>query len=154
MEPRIAVQLASGHRDEPTVEQIRNWAGAALAALQDDRACLTVRMVNETEMTDLNARFRGRQGPTNVLSFPFEALPGLPQDKHPLGDIVVCPPVVAREALSQGKKIEHHVAHLLVHGVLHLHGHDHHSDRQAEAMEKLETQVLATLGIKDPYRSV
>ena len=79
MELAIEVQLASGHSAEPTVAQVRDWVGAALTALQDDAASLTVRMVDETEMTDLNARFRGRQDPTNVLSFPFEMLPGLPQ---------------------------------------------------------------------------
>jgi len=154
VEPAIEVQLASGHSAEPTVEQVRDWVGAALTALQDDAARLTVRMVDETEMTDLNTRFRGRQDPTNVLSFPFEMLPGLPQGEHPLGDIVVCPPVAEREALSQGKNIKDHFAHLVVHGVLHLHGHDHQSASQAEAMEKLETKVLATLGVKDPYLSV
>jgi probable rRNA maturation factor len=89
-----------------------------------------------------------------VLSFPVEALPGLPAAEHPLGDIVVCPSVVEREALSQGKKVEDHFAHLVVHGVLHLHGHDHQSDSQAAVMEQLETDVLATLGIKNPYQTV
>ena len=91
MEPAIEVQLASGHGDEPTVEQVRNWAAAALAVFQDAGASLTVRMVDETEMIELNTRFRARSGPTNVLSFPVEALPGLPAAEHPLGDIVVCP---------------------------------------------------------------
>ena len=144
----------SGHGDEPTVEQVRNWAGAALAALRDQDACLTVRMVDETEMTELNTRFRDRSGSTNVLSFPVEALPGVPQEAHPLGDIVICPPVAEREAANQGKALEDHFAHLVVHGVLHLHGHDHQSASQAEAMEKLETKVLATLGVKDPHLSV
>ena len=150
----IEVQLASGHGDEPTVEQVRNWASAALAALRDQDACLTVRMVDETEMTELNTRFRDRSGSTNVLSFPVEALPGVPREAHPLGDIVICPPVVEREAANQGKALEDHFAHLVVHGVLHLHGHDHQSASQAEAMEKLETKVLATLGVKDPYLAV
>ena len=74
--------------------------------------------------------------------------------EHPLGDIVVCPSVAEREALSQGKKVEDHFAHLVVHGVLHLHGHDHQSDSQAAVMEQLETDVLATLGIKNPYQTV
>ena len=154
MEPAIEVQLASGHGDEPTVEQVRNWAAAALAVFQDAGASLTVRMVDETEMIELNTRFRAHPGSTNVLSFPVEALPGLPAAEHPLGDIVVCPSVVEREALSQGKKVEDHFAHLVVHGVLHLHGHDHQSDSQAAVMEQLETDVLATLGIKNPYQTV
>ena len=154
MEAAIEVQLASGHSDEPTVEQVRNWATAALAAFQDAGANLTVRMVDETEMTELNTRFRARPGPTNVLSFPVEPLPGLPEAEHPRGDIVVCPSVVEREALSQGKKVQDHFAHLVVLGVLHLHGLDHQSYSQAAAMEQLETEVLATLGIKNPYQTV
>ena len=117
-------------------------------------ACLTVRMVDETEMTELNTRFRDRSGSTNVLSFPVEALPGVPREAHPLGDIVICPPVVEREAENQGKALEDHFAHRVVHGVLHLHGHDHDIDSEAAVMEQLETEVLATLGINNPYQPV
>jgi len=154
VESLIEVQLVSGHGDEPTVEQVRHWAGAALAALRGQDACLTVRMVDETEMTELNTRFRDRSGSTNVLSFPVEALPGVPHEAHPLGDIVICPPVVEREAANQGKALEDHFAHLVVHGVLHLHGHDHDIDSEAAVMEQLETEVLATLGINNPYQPV
>ena len=154
MDALIEVQLASGYGEEPTAEQVRHWAGAALAALRDQDACLTVRMVDETEMTALNTRFRDRCGSTNVLSFPVEALPGVPQEVHPLGDIVICPPVAEREAANQGKALEDHFAHLVVHGVLHLHGHDHDIDSEAAVMEQLETEVLATLGINNPYQPV
>ena len=154
MDALIEVQLASGYGEEPTAEQVRHWVGAALAALRDQDACLTVRTVDETEMTALNTRFRDRPGSTNVLSFPVEALPGVPEEAHPLGDIVICPPVVEREATTQGKTLEDHFAHLVVHGVLHLHGHDHKSDAEAAVMEQLETEVLATLGVKDPYQPV
>ncbi|MBT4394655.1 MAG: rRNA maturation RNase YbeY [Acidiferrobacteraceae bacterium] len=82
----------------PSPDQIRNWTGAALRVLQCDQACLTVRMVDEPEMTQLNERFRGRSGPTNVLSFPFEPPPGLPEPTSQLGDIVVCAPLAEREA--------------------------------------------------------
>ena len=105
-------------------------------------------------MTALNTRFRDRCVSTNVLSFPVEALPGVPKEAHPFGDIVICPPVVEREATTQGKTLEDHFAHLVVHGVLHLHGHDHKSDAEANVMEQLETEVLATLGVKDPYQPV
>ncbi|HCK75809.1 MAG TPA: rRNA maturation RNase YbeY [Gammaproteobacteria bacterium] len=153
MEAAIEVQLASGHGDEPTVEQVRKWVAAALAVFHVASASLTVRMVDETEMIELNTRFRAHPGPTNVLSFPVGPLPGLPKAEHPLGDIVVCPSVVEREALSQGKKVQDHFAHLVVHGVLHLHGHDHQNNSQAAAMEQLETEVLATLGIENPYQT-
>ena len=83
-----------------------------------------------------------------------ETLPGVPEEAHPLGDIVICSPVVEREATTQGKTLDDHFAHLVVHGVLHLHGHDHKSDAEAAVMEQLETEVLATLGVKDPYQPV
>ena len=112
-------------------------------------AQLTVRIVDEAEGTELNERYRHRTGPTNVLSFPFEQ-PALLQPPL-LGDIVLCAPVVAREAAAQGKAPAAHWAHLVVHGVLHLLGHDHEDERQAEEMEALERDILATLGLPDPY---
>jgi probable rRNA maturation factor len=100
-------------------------------------------------MTALNQRYRGKSGVTNVLSFPYEPLPGASSGL--LGDIVVCAPVVAEEAVRQGKALDAHWAHLVMHGVLHLQGHDHHHDPDACRMETLETQLLAGLGYPDPY---
>lgn len=110
---------------------------------------LVIRIVDEAESRRLNHDYRGKDKPTNVLSFPFEAPPGVPIDH--LGDLVVCAPVVAREAAEQGKALDDHWAHMIVHGLLHLMGYDHQNDREAEEMESLEVETLARLGISDPY---
>ena len=114
---------------------------------------LTVRIVDAEEGQRLNREFRGKDYATNVLSFPAEMPEGLPKGvKFPLlGDLVICAPVVAREADEQGKALNAHYAHLTVHGVLHLLGWDHEDDKEADAMEQLEREILAELGIADPY---
>jgi probable rRNA maturation factor len=124
------------------------WVAAALSERREG-AVVSLRIVDADEGRALNAQWRGRDAPTNVLSFPAD-LPdevGLPL----LGDLVLCAPVVQREAAEQGKAEEDHWAHLVVHGVLHLLGMDHQADAEAEAMEALEREILASLGIADPY---
>ena len=106
-------------------------------------------MVDAAESRDLNRRFRGKDKATNVLSFPFEAPPGI-TSRH-LGDVVICAPVVKREAMKQRKRASDHWAHLVVHGILHLCGFDHHSEQDAEEMEALEKRILQHMGIADPY---
>jgi probable rRNA maturation factor len=135
----------------PAVRSIRAWIRAALATRGEERGEIAVRVVEEAEMRALNARYRHRDYATNVLAFPAELPPGV--DLPLLGDIVVCAPVVAREAAEQGKSARAHWAHMLVHGTLHLLGHDHQRPRAAAAMEALETRVLAALGFPDPYRT-
>ncbi len=132
----------------PARQRLRLWARAALRGAQASGA-LVIRVVDEPESRTLNRDFRGVDRPTNVLSFPFEPPAGVPA-KH-LGDIVICAPVVAREAVEQGKPPEAHWAHMVAHGVLHLLGFDHQSDADASEMESLETAVLAGLGLPDPY---
>jgi probable rRNA maturation factor len=132
----------------PAPRAIETWVAAALAG-RAAGAQLTVRIVAEAEGRELNERYRGCAGPTNVLSFPFEN-PDLLQPPL-LGDVVLCAPVVRREAAAQGKMPEAHWAHLVVHGVLHLLGYDHEEEVEAAAMEGLETRILATLGFPDPY---
>ncbi|WP_346837204.1 rRNA maturation RNase YbeY [Microbulbifer sp. SAOS-129_SWC] len=145
----LDVQRASDCPGQPSDEQIGTWAGAALRGRRDT-AELSVRIVDEAESRELNHRYRGKDKPTNVLSFPAD----LPKDLDLplLGDLVICAAVVAREADQQRKAIDAHWAHMVVHGTLHLLGYDHVEDAEAEVMERLETELLAGLGIEDPYR--
>ena len=107
-----------------------------------------LRVCDSAESRDLNQTFRGRNTPTNILSFTAAGMDGV---TVPLGDLALCWPVAVAEAQQQGKTVAHHVAHLCVHGVLHLLGYDHADDGDAEAMERIETQILANLGVADPY---
>ncbi|MBL8249219.1 MAG: rRNA maturation RNase YbeY, partial [Candidatus Competibacter sp.] len=145
----LDLQIALDMPGLPTESEFRRWAEAALAGAdyQQD-AELTLRIVNEAEITALNASYRHKQGPTNVLSFSSEAPPEAAGAL--LGDIVICAPVVLREAIAQEKAPAAHWAHLVAHGVLHLLGYDH-DEAQAEAMESLEIRILAGLGYSDPY---
>lgn len=131
----------------PDDEALERLAAVGLAGLE--APMLTVCIVDEEEGLALNRRWRGRDYATNVLSFPAT----LPPDAglNLLGDIVVCAPVVEREARAQGKSVGDHFAHLLIHGILHLRGYDHMSESQAEAMEAREIEMLARLGIGNPY---
>jgi probable rRNA maturation factor len=122
---------------------------AAKAALGVATGAVTVLLSDDETVRELNARFRGKDRPTNVLSFPAAAIPGA--DIQPLGDIVLGFGVCADEARAQGKSLSDHLAHLTVHGVLHLLGRDHEDDVEAEAMEAEEREILATLGVADPY---
>jgi probable rRNA maturation factor len=146
--PAIEVQYAVAGDTLPSPDAIRNWVSHALQG-REDNVELVVRLVDEAEMTALNQRYRGKSGVTNVLSFPYEPLPGVSSGL--LGDIVVCAPVVAEEAVRQGKSLDAHWAHLVMHGVLHLQGYDHHHDPDACRMEAMETRLLAGLGFDDPY---
>ena len=141
--PNLAIQRASHAAHIPSDAKIRKWAGAALA--RDAR--VTIRYVAEAEGRRLNREFRGKDYATNVLTFVYS--------QRPLeGDVVICAPVVAREARVQGKETAAHHAHLLVHGLLHLQGHDHERGRrEAERMERRERTVLARLGFADPYEA-
>ncbi len=138
-------------RGLPAAASFRYWVTAALVTVAfHNPAELCVRLVDSEEGRALNARYRGKDCPTNVLSFPAE-LP-VPIPVPPLGDLVLCAPLVADEAAAQGKPLKHHYAHLTIHGVLHLLGYDHLQAAPAERMEALERQILAGLGIPDPYR--
>ncbi len=132
----------------PAAVSFRRWAAAA-AQGRIKRADLAIRLVDAKEGRALNRHYRGKDYATNVLSFPVELPEGVVLPL--LGDLVICAPVVAKEALEQGKPLAAHYAHLTVHGVLHLLGLDHEDDREAEAMEQLERDILATLGLPDPY---
>lgn len=137
----------------PAADVVKNWIVlAANAAGHSSDIEVSVRIVDADESRALNHEYRGKDKPTNVLSFPAGRIEGLPNDVPvQLGDIVVCASVVGEEAIEQGKAIADHWAHMLVHGTLHLMGYDHETDAEAAEMEALETQILMKSGLKDPY---
>ena len=134
----------------PSPSELERWANAVLKyeGLSDQE--VTIRFTDEAESQNLNHEYRGKDKPTNVLSFPFEAPPGI--EINLLGDLVICAPVISREAEEQQKAVSDHYAHMTVHGLLHLMGYDHIDDMEAEVMESKEIEILAQLGIDDPYQ--
>jgi probable rRNA maturation factor len=149
----LDLQVATEAPDLPDREDFERWAVAALAGRRE-RAALTIRVVDAEESAALNGTYRGRAGPTNVLSFPFDLPPGI-EARDPiadlLGDLVICADVVQQEALEQGKAARAHWAHMVVHGVLHLLDYDHLAENDADEMENLEIGVLGELGFHSPY---
>ncbi|HET6545559.1 MAG TPA: rRNA maturation RNase YbeY [Rhodanobacteraceae bacterium] len=147
----VAVRYAVPRRGVPSATSFRRWVDAALAGAGRSRpAELAIRVVGTREGRALNRRYRAKDYATNVLSFPAELPEGIAAPL--IGDLVICAPVVTREAAAQGKRVRDHYAHLTIHGVLHLLGHDHEEPREAARMEALEVRILARLGIHDPYR--
>ena len=137
----LSLQVATRSAGVPGAQDLQRWASAATR-----RACrLTLRVVGRPEARRLNRDFRGRDYATNVLTFVYQAAGPCE------GDLVLCAPVVSLEARRQGKAVEAHWAHLVVHGMLHLQGFDHEEAREAAAMERLETEILRELGYPDPY---
>jgi probable rRNA maturation factor len=145
----IDIQMACPSEETPDEDSLKRWASAAI---RDERnnSELSLRIVDESESADFNQQYRGKSGPTNVLSFPFDAV--TPEPLPMLGDLVVCAPVVNREAGEQQKSPEAHWAHIIVHGVLHLLGYDHIDDSDAAQMEGLETDILLGLDFPPPYQ--
>lgn len=146
----VDVQLAAGG-DSPEISLFEQWVDAALIHL-DEQCELSIRLVDAKESAELNSSYRDKTGPTNVLSFPFES--PVPMDPRLLGDLIICVPVVEREAREQNKKLNDHWSHLVIHGCLHLLGYDHIDDDEAEDMEALEITILKTLDIDNPYREI
>ncbi|EHQ51643.1 hypothetical protein ECTPHS_03056 [Ectothiorhodospira sp. PHS-1] len=142
----VQLQYAVPRKGVPGPASFRRWVDLAC---QGCEGSVLIRITDETESAQLNHQYRGKSGPTNVLSFPFEAPAGVPM-AH-LGDLVICAPVVAREAAEQSKPVQSHWAHMVIHGVLHLRGFDHLSEAEAEVMETIETLLMAELGHADPY---
>lgn len=135
------IQNASEMAGIPSPAQFKKWARKALRVNSE----ITLRIVDEEEGRMLNLEYRGKDYATNVLTFPLMEEPFI------MADIVICAPVVAKEAQAQHKTLEAHFAHLMVHGILHAHGYDHEVPEQAELMESVETQTLTNLGYADPY---
>jgi probable rRNA maturation factor len=149
MKLSIDIQRACPSDQGPGADIIEHWVTAALRKERETTE-LSVRIVDDSESAALNEKFRGKVGSTNVLSFPFSAV--TPEPLPILGDIVICAPVVAREALQQGKTPMAHWAHMTVHGVLHLLGYDHIDDQDAVIMESLETDIMLGMDFPPPYQ--
>jgi len=145
----VELQNASASPAIPSEQEFTHWA---VAATRKQNAEIVIRVVDEKESADLNGQYRGKHGPTNVLSFPFQAPPGMATDI--LGDILICAPVVEREAKEQGKSLQAHWAHIVVHGVLHLQGYDHIEEDEAVIMESEEIAIMNGLGFPNPYEEM
>ncbi len=149
----VDIQNVSTSANLPSEQQIQLWVDTALTEINRDTE-IVVRIVDEAESAELNLTYRHKQGATNILSFPVEIPEGIDLELDLLGDLVVCAPVLEQEAQQQGKALEHHWAHIIMHGVLHLLGYDHLDDDQAEEMENKEITLLHTLHIDNPYQQV
>lgn len=148
MSVELELQVASKAKTLPHPAQFREWVSVALNE-KIKTAELTIRIVDEEEMTSLNFQYLNKKGPTNVLSFPYDPLPGMPT--RLLGDIIICAPVIEEEAAQQNKELLAHWAHMIIHGILHLIGYDHVDPDEALEMEALETKLLTTLNFPEPY---
>lgn len=144
----IEIQTIFSSTGQPSAAQIQRWVDAALEGERQDTE-VVVRIVDEQEIAQLNCQYRQKNAPTNILSFPAEIPEGIDLDL--LGDLVICAPVLEREALEQGKPLSNHWAHILIHGVLHLLSYDHINDDEADEMETKEISILSTLNIPNPY---
>lgn len=153
MNVQVDVQQAAVDTSALSSSDITTWITRVIAATgRSTGGELSVRIVDADEMRRLNREFRGKDNPTNVLSFPAGDIDGLPDGAlRPLGDLVVCASVVRDEAMAQGKVIEDHWAHMIVHGTLHLLGFDHDNDSEAADMEGREIEILLTHGVANPY---
>jgi probable rRNA maturation factor len=145
----VSVQNHAGRKGVPVARSFQEWVRAALAGRRSGRVEIGIALFGESEARQLNRDYRRKDYATNVLSFPYESVRG--ERSAMLGDLAICPAVVAREAREQGKPVRDHFAHLTVHGTLHLVGYDHEHVRDAEHMEAIERRVLAGLGFPDPY---
>jgi probable rRNA maturation factor len=151
MSNHIDLQIACEASGLPSLEDFQRWTDTVLTAVTDEKFELTIRLVTIEESQQLNRQYRHKDKPTNVLSFPFEVPEGI--ELNLLGDLVVCVPVVEREAKEQSKSLLDHWAHMIIHGCLHLLGYDHITDADADEMEALEIKILAYLSIGNPYES-
>ncbi len=148
MKLELELQRATEIEPLPTIADFEGWVEQALEGHRDE-AELAIRLVDEAESQQLNREYRGKDRPTNVLSFPAD-LPAVVASPL-LGDLVICAPVVLREAKEQGKTEEAHWAHMVVHGVLHLVGYDHQNEQEAAEMEGIEAALLKEMGYRNPY---
>lgn len=155
MQAELEIQRVSASIKAPEDDQFQQWINAVPGG-QERQFSLTIRIVDEHEAQHFNREYRNKDYATNVLSFPADLPEGLPVEirQSQLGDLLICAPVVAREAMEQHRPENDHWAHLTIHGILHLLGYDHEQLDEAAVMESLETEILAQLGISDPYQDI
>ena len=155
MQTDLEIQRATTSINTPDDDQFQSWINT-IPARQDKRLALSIRIVEEAEGRRFNREYRNSDYATNVLSFPAELPEGLPAEirQTQLGDLLICAPVVVREAMEQNRPEIDHWAHLTIHGILHLLGYDHEQDEEAHVMESLEIEILNKLGISDPYQDI
>lgn len=147
----IDIQRIFESPNQPSDTQLELWVNTVLTNIDDDFE-LTIRIVDEMESEQLNETYRHKKGSTNILSFPFEVPEGM--ELNLLGDLVICAPVLEREAQEQNKSLHNHWAHIVIHGTLHLLGYDHIEDEEAQEMEAKEIELLQTLSIPNPYEDI
>lgn len=155
MQVEVEVQSATQSPNIPALDQFQHWVEEALKG-KGESFSLAIRLVDEPEMQKFNFQYREKDYATNILSFLSDLPESLPEEirQSQLGDLLICAPVVNREAIEQGRQETDHWAHLTIHGVLHLLGYDHEQAEEARVMESLEIETLARLGISDPYLDI
>jgi probable rRNA maturation factor len=144
----IQMAISEDEAEPPSPQQMQHWVELALAD-RIPNAEMTIRIVDESEITELNRQYRKKDSPTNVLSFPFES--DIELETPLLGDLVICASVVEKEAKEQHKSLQAHWAHMVIHGTLHLLGYDHMTEAEANVMENKEIDLLQQLGFSNPY---
>ena len=149
LEPRVEITSEGGLTEALNSYDLENWFKLTINEIRTSTGSVSIKFLGKEEMQSLNKKFRGKDHPTNVLAFPIDN--NLDLDTDSLGDIAICYEVVLKEAKEQNKEVRDHMAHIFIHGVLHLLGHDHHQEAQAEIMENLERRILSKIGVADPY---
>ena len=153
----IHIDISNPHQlKTPSLSNLEDWATLTLQKCQQSKANIALNIADEAEIQTLNHQYRQKDKPTNILSFPFERPPGLLLDEQEfsyfLGDLIICPSIVEKEACLQKKVLEHHWCHILIHGILHLLGYDHIDEADAIVMEGIEIKLLQQLNISNPYQ--
>ena len=149
LEPRVEITSEGAFTEAFNSYDLENWFRLTIDEIRTSEGSVSLKFLGKEEMQSMNKKFRSTDHPTNVLAFPIDNRLELETDS--LGDIAICHEVVIKEAKEQNKKVSHHMAHIFIHGVLHLLGHDHQNKVQAETMENLERRILSKIGVADPY---
>ena len=149
LEPKVEITFEGVNTEVYSSYDLENWFRLTIDEMRTSESSVSIKFLGKEEMQLMNKKFRSADRPTNVLAFPIDNRLKLETDS--LGDIAICHEVVLKEAKEQNKKVSDHMAHIFIHGVLHLLGHDHHQEVQAETMENLERKILSKIGVADPY---